>query len=76
MSIAVEKLKIALAELTTEERSELARFLVDSIDHEGSTQEDADWDQELARRADEIKRGEACGKPASVVFTELHERYQ
>jgi len=32
MSTAVETLKTVLAELTVEERSELARFLVDSID--------------------------------------------
>ncbi len=76
MSIAVEKLKPVLAELTVEERSELARFLVDSIDLEGGTDVEAAWDEELARRADEINCGKASGKPAEVVFAELRERYR
>jgi hypothetical protein len=41
MSTAVEKLKTVLAKLTVEERSELARFLVDSIELDGSTDADA-----------------------------------
>jgi putative addiction module component (TIGR02574 family) len=76
MSTAVEKLKTVLAELTVEERTELARFLVDSIDLEGGTDVEAAWDSELARRADEIRSGKANGKPANVVFAELRERYQ
>jgi putative addiction module component (TIGR02574 family) len=76
MSTAVEKLKPVLAELSVEERSELARFLVDSIDVDGSTDADAAWDEELARRADEIHRGEAIGKPADVVFAQLREKYK
>jgi putative addiction module component (TIGR02574 family) len=71
MSMAVDKLKPVLAELSVEERSELARFLVDSIDVDECTDVDAAWDHELARRADGIHRGEASGKPADVVIAEL-----
>jgi Putative addiction module component len=85
MSTAVETLKTVLAELTVEERSELARFLVDSIDLEGSTDVEAAWDSELARRADEIelarradeiRSGKASGKPAALVFSQLRKKHQ
>ena len=76
MSTAVETLKTVLAELTVEERSELARFLVDSIDPEGSTDVEDAWDSELARRADELRAGKASGKPAALVFSQLREKYQ
>jgi len=66
MSTAVETLKTVLAELTVEERSELARFLVDSIDPEGSTDVEDGWDSELARRGDEIRGGKASGKTSRV----------
>jgi putative addiction module component (TIGR02574 family) len=76
MSTAVEKLKTVLAGLTAEERSELARFLVDSIDPDGSPDVEAAWDRELARRADEIRGGKACGKPAALVFAQLREKHK
>ncbi len=76
MSTAVETLKTVLAELTMEERSELARFLVDSIDLEGSTDVEDAWDSELARRGDEIRGGKASGKPAALVFSQLREQHQ
>jgi putative addiction module component (TIGR02574 family) len=76
MSTAVENLKSLLAELTVEERTELARFLVDSIDLEGSFEVEAAWDRELSRRADEIRGGKASGKPAELVFAQLREKYQ
>ena len=76
MSTAVETLKTVLAELTVEERSELARFLVDSIDPEGSTDVEDAWDGELARRGDEIRGGKASGKPAALVFSQLREKHQ
>jgi len=32
------------------------------------------WAAELARRADEIQRGTALGKPANQVFAELRQK--
>ena len=37
--------------------------------------DEAAWDVELARRADEIKSGKAEGEPAAIVFAELREKY-
>ena len=76
MSTDVETLKTVLAELTVEERSELARFLVDSIDVEGNTEVESAWDNELARRAIEIRAGKVAGKPAATVFSELRAKQQ
>jgi putative addiction module component (TIGR02574 family) len=76
MATAMEELKAELAGLTEHERAELAHFLLNSLD---GASDDADaeaaWDAELARRADEIQRGTAVGKPAGQVFAELREKY-
>ncbi len=74
MSTAVETLKTVLAGLTLEERSELARYLVESIDPEQSTDAEDAWDRELARRANEICGGKAIGRPADSVFSQLREK--
>jgi putative addiction module component (TIGR02574 family) len=76
MASAMEELKAELAGLTEQERAELAYFLLDSLDETGDEAEvEAAWDAELARRADEIQRGTAVGKPADQVFAELREKY-
>jgi len=76
MPITMENLKAELAGLTEQERAELAHFLLDTLD---DTKADADieaaWDAELARRADEIQRATAVGKPADQVFAELRAKY-
>lgn len=36
----------------------------------------AAWDEEIARRADEVRNGTAEGAPSEVVFAELRERYR
>jgi putative addiction module component (TIGR02574 family) len=80
MPTAIENLKAELAGLTEQERAELAHFLLDTLDNtEVDATIDVDveaaWDAELARRADEIQRGTAVGKPAEQVFAELREKY-
>jgi hypothetical protein len=35
----------------------------------------AAWETELARRADEIRTGQAVGEPAEKVFAELRSKY-
>jgi len=74
----MENLKAELAVLTEQERAELPHFLLDTLD---TTEADADaeveaaWDAELARRADDIRRGTAVGKPADQVFAELGQKH-
>lgn len=78
MATAMEELKAELAGLTEQERAELAHFLLNSLDGPGDDADadvEAAWDTELARRADEIQRGTAVGKPADQVFADLREKY-
>lgn len=78
MDIAMENLKAELAGLTERERADLAHFLLTSLDNaraDSDADVEAAWDIELARRADEIQRGTAVGKPANQVFAELREKY-
>jgi putative addiction module component (TIGR02574 family) len=76
MPIALEDLKAELAGLTEQERAELAHFLIDTLDNakaEGDIE--AAWDAGLTRRADEIQRGTAVGKPSDQVFAELRQKH-
>jgi putative addiction module component (TIGR02574 family) len=75
MSETAEKLKIELSRLSTQERAELAYFLIHSLDDEVDYDVESAWDVELMRRRQEIDEGTASGKPSGQVFTELREKY-
>ena len=74
MADDLDKRKAELAGLTEQERAQLARFLLDSLDPQVDPDAEAAWDAELARLADEIQHGTAVGKPAEQVFAELRLR--
>jgi putative addiction module component (TIGR02574 family) len=71
-----ERLKPELAALPATEHAEIARFLIASLEPEEDADAETAWDLELARRVAEIQSGNAEGKPAAEVFTELRERYR
>jgi putative addiction module component (TIGR02574 family) len=75
MSNSAEKLKTELAQLSAQERAELAHFLILSL--EGAVDPDAEaaWDAELERREREISVGTAQGEPAEKVLAELRARH-
>ena len=77
MSAIAERLRMELNTLDEAERAELARFLLQSLDHGSNEDEDADfaWNTELERRAEQIRSGNAIGEPAEKVFSELREKY-
>lgn len=75
MSETAEKLKIELAQLSIEERAELAYFLIHSLDNQVDDDVERAWDVELTRRTQEIHNGTAFGKPSNQVFNELREKY-
>jgi len=52
-----EKLKVQLRQLSTQERAELAHFLIHSLDEGVDADAGAAWDAELARRMGEIRSG-------------------
>lgn len=71
----LEDFKSQLEDLSKEERADLAYFLLQTLE---PVEEDAAaaWDAEISRRVDEIRSGQATGKPAEQVFIELRERYR
>jgi putative addiction module component (TIGR02574 family) len=75
MTAKAERLKSELSELTPEDRAELARFLVQSLDEEQEQDVEAAWDEELKRRAAEIEDGRVAGEPAEKVVRELRAKY-
>lgn len=64
--------------LTSDERSELTRALIQSLEQEPEediTAVDQAWEKEIARRVEEIKSGKVQGIPAEEVFAKLRAKY-
>ncbi len=66
-----EELKSQLAQLTPEDRAELAHYLIQTLDEPVDPDAEAAWDQELARREKEILSGTAIGEPLDVVVARI-----
>jgi len=75
MSATTEKLRGELAGLSDSDRAELARFLLCSLDTGADQDAEVAWDAELARRAEEIRSGQAGGEPAEKVIAGLRAKY-
>jgi len=75
MTETAEKLKSQLLELASEDRAELAYFLLRSLDEEPETGVQAAWEAELERRWQELESGKVAGVPAEEVFAELRKKY-
>jgi putative addiction module component (TIGR02574 family) len=75
MTEAAERLKHELGRLSIDDRAELARFLIDSLDNETDPDAEAAWDEELDRRMTEIQSGQAEGEPLDQVLAELRAKY-
>jgi putative addiction module component (TIGR02574 family) len=70
------RLKAELLNLTSEDRAELAYFLIRSLDEEPETGVQAAWEAELERRWQEMEGGNVAGVPADEVFAELRKTYR
>ena len=75
MTETMEQLKVQLERLPSQERAELAHFLLCSLQQEVDTDADATWEAELARRVADIQSGKVVGTPAAQVFAELRARF-
>jgi putative addiction module component (TIGR02574 family) len=75
MSETAEQLKPTLAALSNEDRAELARFLLESLDPEMDPDVEASWVTELNRRVSEIQSGNAVGIPMEEVLRRMREKY-
>lgn len=70
----LQDLKDASANLPASQRAELAHFLLRSLESEEDGWAEA-WQEELARRWEEIRTGQVRGVPAEEVLSRLRERY-
>jgi putative addiction module component (TIGR02574 family) len=69
---ARELLKQALT-LPDEERAELAASLIDSLDTTVDNNVEAAWQEEIARRLDEMESGKVKGIPWEEVRRKAHK---
>ena len=75
MTALAEKLKPQLTTLSSADRAELARYLLESLDGPADANAAQAWEAELLRRAEEVRSGRAQGRPAAEAFADLHKRH-
>jgi putative addiction module component (TIGR02574 family) len=64
--------------LSPQERSRLTQTLIESLEaepHDDSGVVAQAWEEEIARRIDDIKSGTVQGVPAEEVFAKLRAKY-
>jgi putative addiction module component (TIGR02574 family) len=72
MSELLTELSKRAAELSPEERAQLAQILLLSLHDVHEVDLEAAWDQELKTRLENYERGEATVTQAEDVFAEAH----
>jgi putative addiction module component (TIGR02574 family) len=75
MTALAEKLKPQLTALSSSDRAELARYLLESLDGPPDAGAEEAWNIELQRRASEVRSGTAGGRPAGEAFAALRKRH-
>lgn len=76
MTTSIEELVKRARTLSPQDRARLAEELLASLDEESDSDAEAAWEQEIARRVDEIKAGRAELIPAEQVFAETARIYK
>jgi putative addiction module component (TIGR02574 family) len=77
MSLAIDRLKAELLDLSSLERAELAHLLIASLDSdpdEDPVAVDRAWDAEITRRLAAFRSGTATTTPAADVFAQARAR--
>jgi putative addiction module component (TIGR02574 family) len=69
------ELKQAAAELSDEEKAELALALIESLDGPADPGHDEAWKKEIERRIGQIDRGEVEPIPGDQVMARLRRRF-
>jgi len=76
MAAAVERLAQEALALSDEERAELARKLLVSLEGPPDEGVREAWDHEIAKRVDRIREGTATGRSAEEVSRDIRARYE
>jgi putative addiction module component (TIGR02574 family) len=76
MTETLQQLIPQIERLSTDERAELAHYLLESLGPpDDRTEVDADWKAELTRRREEMMSGKVAGIPGDQVIAELREEF-
>ena len=73
MTEAVANIVAQLHTLSLPERADLAHAVLRSLEPEDAGAEQA-WEEELSRRVERIRNGQAVAKPAEQVFADWRNR--
>ena len=76
MTEQAEKVKQEVLQLTGDERAELARLLIASLDESEDPDAEAAWNAELDRRLKRIEEGKSHLRPECEVLAEIREKYK
>jgi putative addiction module component (TIGR02574 family) len=74
VSTALVELQAQAKQLGSDERAQLAYFLLESLDSADGGDVSAAWDAEIAARWAEIERGDVELIPATDVFNEVRRK--
>jgi putative addiction module component (TIGR02574 family) len=75
MTEIAEKLKSDVLGLPVDDRAELAYLLLRSLDEGRDANAEADPEEELMRRWQDMESGQVAGEPAEQVFAALRKKY-
>lgn len=75
MSEATDRIIREALQLDAEERAEVIRELLASLEGEPEPEASRSWSREIERRIESIRKGEAAGRPWSEVREDL-ERHE
>lgn len=75
MTEIAERLRNELLQLPSQDRAELAYYLLQSLDQKGEEASQAAWEAELERRWQEMETGAVEGESAEDVFASLRKKY-
>ena len=75
MTAKTERIKSELASLPHQDRAELARFLIQSLDEKADPAVEAASDEELKRRAEDIETARVGTESIENVLRELRAKY-
>lgn len=72
--LTLDQIEAAAAKLSTDERDELVRYLID-LDEPATPDVEAAWDQEIARRLAEVRSGKVQCVPFDEVMAEMKAEF-
>ncbi len=76
MTLLAENLKKEALKLSPSERARIAHELIVSLDELSDDILDKEWEAEIQRRVQMIKKGKAKGQPAEEVFAEIEAKFE